>query len=352
MLLIVVLASAIIYTLSWLSTMEKQLTITTTSTMIMTQTIKSSTTMTETETKTITSIITTVSKTDFPFHKFDPHILTVGQLILNGRLLLTLSINDSVFTYGEIVSITATLTNLTPQNFTEVSLAEFQLPVYNSNDNNIWTTPISKWKDPGFRPAWTVDLSFKPFETIVIPYVSSYWNFTEIQIVEGVGRVYTGQLVPEGTYRIIWRPSIAIYSTPYQTESPTLSLEFTVKAPPLKLISSEDAVNIAAQSKGWSATELASYRVYSEFRYLNVSLKEDGEWLDIYRASPSNGDILWLQQSLLLETQDPVVNLRGHYWYVTVNTNPGTPRESEKYTCIFWIDAINATLKHSTSPPE
>lgn len=121
---------------------------------------------------------------------------------------------------------------------------------------------------------------------------------------------------------------------------------------PSNFISSDEAVSIASQFKGWGAAEIASYGVFTEMRYLNESLEDGEKWLDIYIADPKTGEILRHQQSLSFKIPDPVVKLRGYYWYVSINTNPDAPpMEAGTYSHSFWINAVNATIMHSKSPP-
>jgi len=112
------------------------------------------------------------------------------------------------------------------------------------------------------------------------------------------------------------------------------------------LISSDKAVNAAVQLKGWNATELASYRVFTELRYL----KEENGWLYIYAADAKTGNLTF-EQILSLQIPDPVAKLRGYYWYVSINTNPNADiKEVGTYSYDFWVDAVNATVAHSNSP--
>jgi hypothetical protein len=246
MLLIAVIVSVAGYTLGRFSILEERVTTTTTSTLTTTQTTTSSittsqvttssTTIIETETKTTTSITTTVSSmTSFPFHKVELDDQIEGIMRENGRILVTLSINGSVFHYGETVNITAALTNMTPQNLT-VRLVEFHLPVFTSQGNEVWRTPIDYWPaGRHLRPQQEYDMDLKPFETVRIPYASNYWNFTGLQISNETNRaVYSGILVPEGEYIIDWELGIAIKSGNFGAVNKggyidSLILEFTIE---------------------------------------------------------------------------------------------------------------------------
>lgn len=136
--------------------------------------------------------------------------------------------------------------------------------------------------------------------------------------------------------------STSINTTTAITTTATLS-----SAAPPNMISPYDAMNVAAQSKGWSTTQLASYRIFTELRYLKLN----GDWLEIYTADAMTGALLKQEQTLSLVIPDPVVKLRGYYWFISVNTNPTVPvQEVGHYSYLFWIDAVNATIAHKTSP--
>lgn len=93
------------------------------------------------------------------------------------------------------------------------------------------------------------------------------------------------------------------------------------------LISSEEALDAVMQVQGWNATQLASYGVFTELRYLKT--EEGNGWTDIYTIDPSTGKTLILEQSLSLN-----VPLRGYYWFVSVNSNSGG-------AVAFWVNAVN-----------
>ena len=112
-------------------------------------------------------------------------------------------------------------------------------------------------------------------------------------------------------------------------------------------ITSDSAINAAKQFKGWSPTQLASYGVFTELRYL----KEEEGWLIIYTVDPATGKILQLEQSLLLTIPDPVVKLRGYYWFASINTNVSAPRgQVGAYSNLFWVNAINAAIAYYQPP--
>ena len=118
-------------------------------------------------------------------------------------------------------------------------------------------------------------------------------------------------------------------------------------ASPPNLISQGDAMNVVAQSKGWSATQLASYRNFTELKYL----EQNGDFLNIYTIDPETGSRLKLEQSLPLKIPDPVVKLRGYYWFVSITTNTTVPiEEVAHYSYLFWIDAASAKVAHITPP--
>jgi hypothetical protein len=102
-------------------------------------------------------------------------------------------------------------------------------------------------------------------------------------------------------------------------------------------VSSNEAVDAVAQFEGWNATELASYSVFTELRYL----EEENEWLSIYTVDAKTGNLTF-EQLLSLQIPDPVTELRGYYWYVSVD-NAGIGYD-------FWIDAINATVTLASGP--
>ena len=117
--------------------------------------------------------------------------------------------------------------------------------------------------------------------------------------------------------------------------------------PQPQFISSSEAVSIAAKSEGWSPAQLSSYGVYTEMRYL----KTDGQVLDIYVVNPATGGNLTLQGTLSLTVPDPIVNLRGYYWFVSFNTSPNQPiQDAGLFSYTFWIDAVTGTIMHSDSP--
>lgn len=125
------------------------------------------------------------------------------------------------------------------------------------------------------------------------------------------------------------------------------SQTLSASAVPASLISSDEAVKVAAQSKGWSTAQLASYRNFTELRYL----KQNGDWLEIYAADGKTGTLLKREQTLSLKIPDPVVKLRGYYWFVSVTTNTTVPvQEAAHYSYLFWIDAANTTIAHTTLP--
>jgi hypothetical protein len=144
------------------------------------------------------------------------------------------------------------------------------------------------------------------------------------------------KLNKQGVFRVLAFWVIFIFCVsfmPVSTAQPTL-------------ISSDKAVNAAVQLEGWNATELASYRVFTELRYL----KEENGWLYIYTTNAKTGNLTF-EQILSLQIPDPVAKLRGYYWYVSVNTNPNADiKEAGTYSYDFWVDAVNATVAHSNSP--
>jgi hypothetical protein len=116
------------------------------------------------------------------------------------------------------------------------------------------------------------------------------------------------------------------------------------------LISSNEALKAVMNFKGWNATQMASYAVYTELDFLNVS----GGWLNTYTVDPSTGRILNLESSESLKIPDPTVKLRGYYWHVDINADvktvaPGKfPEAGINYD--FWVNAVNATIAYSEGP--
>jgi hypothetical protein len=135
------------------------------------------------------------------------------------------------------------------------------------------------------------------------------------------------------------------------TVSVTLATLFSLmalsNATPPSLISSDDALMVAAQAKGWSATQISSYKSLTELRYL----EQNGDWLEIYVADPETGNLLKHEQSLSLKIPDPVVNLRGYFWFVSITTNTSVSlQEVSHYSHLFWINATNSKIAHTISP--
>ena len=158
---------------------------------------------------------------------------------------------------------------------------------------------------------------------------------------------------PSGGYQIFVNPRTGEVGMP-TVPSTTFPVTTTVEASTItsveenltqpNLISSDKAVNAVMKFKGWNTTEMMSYGVFSELRYL----KEESGWLNIYTVDPNTTKILNFEQSLSLQIPDPVVKLRGYYWYVDVNVNPKTvapgtfPEAGVYYN--FWVDAVNGTV--------
>ncbi len=301
-----------------------------------TVTVTSSTTITEIQTITTTSTIS-AQNMDFPFHTAENDTLMTGRLFENGRLLLALSINGSVFQFGESVNITATLTNLTPEKY-YVIIALGELLIYNNNGSHIWSSPEYLWKF-SFGPPTIFYFELGPYETFRIPEVSNYWNLKGLQ--KNYTKItYQDQFVPEGTYTIIWKPGVGIPDI-LSDINPPLTLEFNVKYPPTKLITDNKDVHIVSQFKGWSTTELESYKVFTELRYSRENL----DWLNIFTADPETGDLLKNIANFRLTIPDPIVNYRGYFWFVSINTEPDRPAmEAGLYSHSFYVNAINATI--------
>lgn len=349
MVIIVFIASIAGFTAGQFLSQEEQIE-TTESTITKTQTITSSSTIIETTTSVLTKTATsttTVSRINFPLTTNETNGLIVGRMSNKGHVLITLSINSSTFYQGEIVNITATITNLTPENVT-MSLIEFHLPIFRNQGSEVWRSPISLWPGgSGLRPPWTQDFNLKPFESSKIPYATTFWNLTGLKVSNETNRIiYSGEYVPEGKYKIEWMFDDALTSDFYSGKSyggrnPPLELEFTVESPPIQLISAEDAVNIVAQFKGWNTTELESFEVFTEMRYV----KENVGWIIIFTAEPETGELIKNIATHRPTIPDPIVNYRGHYWYISINTEPDKPpMEAGLYSQSFSVDAINAVI--------
>ena len=165
---------------------------------------------------------------------------------------------------------------------------------------------------------------------------------------------------PTGGYEIIVNPrtgevgmptisSIITWPETTTTEtSTTTSVEENLTQP--NLISSDEAVNIVMKFKGWNATQMSSYGVFTRLRLL----EEEEGCLNMYIVDPNTTEILRFEASLKLTVPDPVVKLRGYYWYVDVNTNPktvtpGHPPEAGVYYN-FWVNAVNSTIMYAEGP--
>ncbi|MGD0330586.1 MAG: hypothetical protein ABSB40_09120 [Nitrososphaeria archaeon] len=116
------------------------------------------------------------------------------------------------------------------------------------------------------------------------------------------------------------------------------------------LISSDESLNAVMEFQGWNATQMASYGVYTQLRYL----KEENGWLNIYTVDPNTTKILSLEASESLQIPDPTVKLPGYFWFIDINADvktvaPGNFPEAGTYYD-FWVDAVNATVVYSEGP--
>ena len=184
--------------------------------------------------------------------------------------------------------------------------------------------------------------SFKKRNVLLIVFVVFTFLFGSLFAYEFFQvQQLKSQSITTSTTTVTLTPSTTV-TTETLTTTSTVSVTsvLTVSA----LISSGEVLNAVMKFKGWNATEMASYVVYTQLRYL----KEENGWLNIYTVDPNTAKILNFEASLSLQIPDPVVKLRGYYWYVDVNVNPKTvapgtfPEAGVYYN--FWVDAVNGTV--------
>ncbi len=229
--LIVAVAATLSYETGRTLTLQDRITTTTTTTSATTvtttstatETKTSSTTVTETATKTTTSSLTVTTTATATVDSGNiSTILTNGSVIAmrrqsNDSLLFTLSIDKQTYHYGETMHIRGTVTNLSPHSNISLFLTEYQIYLINSTGGEAWTSPLGIYDGlDSLRPPFEQEFTLKPYETINVPYATAEWNFTGLMVRPiWAYALYTGKLVPEGTYTIQWWPS---YSTNWPNE--------------------------------------------------------------------------------------------------------------------------------------
>lgn len=273
-----------------------------------------------------------------------------GKLLGMNRQLAVVIPNATVIKPGQNGTITIKLTSAHINQNTDVTLSTINplLDIQNLSTNN---TPLGvsvKFEKPlvtvppNGQAETKATISAQPNApqgTYLIEIAATYnipgYNTSTHSIVTLLLSVWNGagELPPPPT---LSRPENIQQTSNNNTSTGTPTL-----------ISSDDAVKVAAQSKSWSAPQIASFKIFTELRYL----KQNGDMLEIYTADAKTGTLLRREQTLSLKIPDPVVKLRGYYWFVSVNTNPTVPvYEVKYYSYLFWIDAKNATIVHTTPP--
>lgn len=190
--------------------------------------------------------------------------------------------------------------------------------------------------------------SFKKRNVLLIVFVVFTFLFGSLFAYEFFQvQQLKSQSITTSTTTVTLTPSTTVTT---ETLTTTSTVSVTSVLTVSSLISSDEALNAVMKFKGWNATVMASYVVYTQLRYL----KEENGWLNIYTVDPDTTKILNFEASLSLQIPDPVVRLRGYYWYVDVNADvktvaPGHFPEAGVYYN-FWVDAVNATIVYSEGP--
>lgn len=196
LLIAVVAVGSLGYGLGRFVTPPEQITTTTTSTQVSTSLV------TVTEMKTTTSTVTRTLPKTLPPPAGSTAVIR-SFLLLNARVLATLSIDKPVYSQGEIVHTKATLTNITPNDLT-LTLESEGVRIENSARQKVWTYP--EWEMVNaIAPTPEYDLHLSSGETATIDHMTASWNMTGLHIIATPGDVYyDDHPVPAGQYTLVW----------------------------------------------------------------------------------------------------------------------------------------------------
>lgn len=163
-------------------------------------TTTSSTTITEIQTITTTSTwnITETSTRTLHVPDYSKAIIR-SHLIFNGSILVTYSIDKPTYSIGEIVHIKSTITNLTPNNITNIRFGGYMIEVRNSS-HQVWTDPVWMFRS-GPPPGGPGGIELLPGETKILEeWMTADWNMHELQS--------SNPFVSEGQYTVTWPTDI------------------------------------------------------------------------------------------------------------------------------------------------